>query len=267
MKKMILLFCVLSLAICGCAKRDDPKMLKVAVCPTSPPNLYQENGRYVGLDLELFDGFCQAKGYRYTVTAYDWQGMLDAVTSGQADVAFSALSITEPRKEKMDFSRPYMDNSWNLVSLTARNIKIRDLRELKRYTIGYPRGMAYSGFIKNDLEPKGIYRLSDVKLYPTYKEVLADLLAFVTVQPFKAPKVGDSKIAGKTVVFTGSLEQMTRNEAKARAESLGAKVAGSVSKNTDYLIAGADAGSKASKAAELGVTVLSEKEWLELVGG
>lgn len=175
MKKMILLFCVLSLAICGCAKRDDPKMLKVAVCPTSPPNLYQENGRYVGLDLELFDGFCQAKGYRYTVTAYDWQGMLDAVTSGQADVAFSALSITEPRKEKMDFSRPYMDNSWNLVSLTARNIKIRDLRELKRYTIGYPRGMAYSGFIKNDLEPKGIYRLSDVKLYPTYKEVLADL--------------------------------------------------------------------------------------------
>ena len=99
------------------------------------------------------------------------------------------------------------------------------------------------------------------------QEVLADLLAFVTVQPFKAPKVGDSKIAGKTVVFTGSLEQMTRNEAKARAESLGAKVAGSVSKNTDYLIAGADAGSKASKAAELGVTVLSEKEWLELVGG
>ena len=89
------------------------------------------------------------------------------------------------------------------------------------------------------------------------------VLAMVYVEA----KVGDSKIAGKTVVFTGSLEQMTRNEAKARAESLGAKVAGSVSKNTDYLIAGADAGSKASKAAELGVTVLSEKEWLELVGG
>ncbi len=99
------------------------------------------------------------------------------------------------------------------------------------------------------------------------RDVLADLTGFVTVQPYKAPQVADSKIAGKTIVFTGSLEQMTRNEAKARAEALGAKVAGSVSKNTDYLVAGADAGSKAAKAKELGVTVLTEMEWLELIGG
>ncbi|HSR71803.1 MAG TPA: BRCT domain-containing protein, partial [Kiloniellales bacterium] len=70
---------------------------------------------------------------------------------------------------------------------------------------------------------------------------------------------------GKTVVFTGSLETMTRSEAKARAESLGAKVAGSVSKKTDYVVIGADAGSKAKKAAELGVETLSEDDWLKLV--
>lgn len=99
------------------------------------------------------------------------------------------------------------------------------------------------------------------------RDVVADLAGFVAVQPFVPPRIGNSKVAGKTVVFTGSLEQMTRNEAKARAESLGAKVAGSVSKKTDYLIAGSDAGSKAAKAAELGVVVLSEQEWLDLIGG
>jgi DNA ligase (NAD+) len=75
-----------------------------------------------------------------------------------------------------------------------------------------------------------------------------------------------SAVAGKTVVFTGSLERMTREEAKAMAERLGAKVAGSVSKRTDYVVAGPGAGSKLGKAQEAGVTVLSEDEWLELVG-
>jgi DNA ligase (NAD+) len=76
----------------------------------------------------------------------------------------------------------------------------------------------------------------------------------------------DSAVAGKTVVFTGSLERMTREEAKAMAERLGAKTAGSVSKKTDYVVAGPGAGSKLGKATELGVTVLSEDEWLKLVG-
>jgi DNA ligase (NAD+) len=73
-------------------------------------------------------------------------------------------------------------------------------------------------------------------------------------------------IAGKTVVFTGALERMTRDEAKAMAERLGAKVAGSVSKKTDYVVAGPDAGSKLTKARELGVTVLTEDEWFRLIG-
>jgi DNA ligase (NAD+) len=73
-------------------------------------------------------------------------------------------------------------------------------------------------------------------------------------------------VAGKTVVFTGSLEKMTRDEAKAMAERLGAKVAGSVSKKTDYVVAGPGAGSKLGKATELGVAVLSEDDWLKMVG-
>jgi DNA ligase (NAD+) len=73
-------------------------------------------------------------------------------------------------------------------------------------------------------------------------------------------------IAGKTVVFTGALERMTRDEAKAMAERLGAKVAGSVSKKTDWVVAGPDAGSKLTKARELGVNVLTEDEWFGLIG-
>ncbi|HEX4570166.1 MAG TPA: NAD-dependent DNA ligase LigA [Dongiaceae bacterium] len=98
--------------------------------------------------------------------------------------------------------------------------------------------------------------------------ILDDLEREVTAEDFAAPAAhAHSKVAGKTVVFTGTLEKMTRPEAKARAEALGAKVAGSVSKNTDYLVVGADPGSKARKAAELGVTVLDEESWLKLIGG
>lgn len=98
-------------------------------------------------------------------------------------------------------------------------------------------------------------------------EVLDDLNNELTIEPFAAPAAADSPVAGRTVVFTGTLQTMGRSEAKARAESLGAKVAGSVSKKTDYVVVGADAGSKAAKAEALGVQILSEEEWVALIGG
>jgi len=98
------------------------------------------------------------------------------------------------------------------------------------------------------------------------RSVLDDLADLLTVEDFQPPDSSSSPIAGKTVVFTGSLENLSRAEAKTRAEALGAKVAGSVSKKTDYVIVSADAGSKAKKAKELGVATLSEEEWLALIG-
>ncbi len=97
------------------------------------------------------------------------------------------------------------------------------------------------------------------------RDLVQQLTRHVEVLPAERP-AAHSPVSGKTVVFTGSLEKMTRDEAKAMAERLGAKVAGSVSKKTDYVVAGPGAGSKLDKAREAGVTVLSEDEWFALVG-
>jgi DNA ligase (NAD+) len=108
--------------------------------------------------------------------------------------------------------------------------------------------------------------IADFFAEPHNVEVVDELLREVRPQPLEAIDHA-SPISGKTVVFTGTLEKMTRPEAKARAERLGAKVAGSVSKKTDYVVAGPGAGSKLKDAERLGLKVLSEDEWLALIGG
>ena len=107
--------------------------------------------------------------------------------------------------------------------------------------------------------------LSDAFANPEERAAIDRLAAMLTIT---APprRQTDSALAGKTLVFTGTLEKMTRAEAKARAEALGAKVAGSVSARTDLLIAGPGAGSKAKEAERLGIEVIDEAAWLVLAG-
>jgi DNA ligase (NAD+) len=108
-----------------------------------------------------------------------------------------------------------------------------------------------------------IESLSDYFAEAHNRRRIERLVAQVRINDAEKPR-NDSAIAGKTVVFTGTLEKMTRDEAKASAERLGAKVSGSVSKKTDYVVAGPGAGSKLGKAKEFGVTVLTEDEWIKL---
>ena len=100
---------------------------------------------------------------------------------------------------------------------------------------------------------------------PDLYQLIVDLAAELTILPPERP-AENSAISGKTIVFTGTLTRMSRAEAKAKAESLGAKVSGTVSAKTDFLVAGADAGSKARKAADLGITVLDEDGYSSLIG-
>lgn len=128
-------------------------------------------------------------------------------------------------------------------------------------------GLEWDGLLSID----GVGPVMAATLVDTFHNVetrgaIDRLVAHLNIQDAQAPSKNDSAVSGKTVVFTGTLEQMTRAEAKAGAESLGAKVSGSVSAKTDIVIAGPGAGSKAKKAAELGVTILSEVEWLDLIG-
>ena len=102
---------------------------------------------------------------------------------------------------------------------------------------------------------------------PHNAEVVDELLREITVLPYERPATVASPVTGKTVVFTGTLSVLSRSEAKAQAERLGVKVAGSVSKKTDYVIAGTEAGSKLAEAGKHGVRVLSEQEWIDLIAG
>ena len=120
-----------------------------------------------------------------------------------------------------------------------------------------------------DIDGIGISMADDIVQFigePQNLAVIEDLAVSLNVEDAAQPDTSSSQIAGIPVVFTGSLETISRAEAKATAEALGAKVTGSVSKKTDYVVIGADPGSKATKAKDLGIPVLSEGEWQKLIG-
>ncbi len=156
--------------------------------------------------------------------------------------------------------------------LKADTIRTSRLRTVARLDAELTVGAAAQLLVHNreltDIDGIGgdvVISLMDFYLEERNRDVLSRLLAELNVNEIAA-QADDSPVSGKTVVFTGSLEKMTRNEAKARAEALGAKVAGSVSGKTDMVVAGPGAGSKLKKAQDLGVQTLTEDEWLVLIG-
>jgi DNA ligase (NAD+) len=121
-------------------------------------------------------------------------------------------------------------------------------------------------FAVGGVGPEIAAAITDFFIEPHNRDVVADLLREASVSD-GAIAVASSQVTGKTVVFTGTLETMSRDEARAQAERLGARVAASVSAKTDLVIAGPGAGTKAVKAAALGITVVDEPGWLEIVAG
>lgn len=147
------------------------------------------------------------------------------------------------------------------------------IKEVNRLTIelAHPRetpkqSHAYKHLVSiNGIGPIVSHKILVFFADPNNQSILNDIISQIEVADFEISRTGTSELAGKIIVFTGTLERMTRNEAKAKAESLGAIVAGDISTKTNYVIAGPGAGSKAQRAKELRIPMLSEAEWLEMV--
>jgi len=148
-------------------------VLKAAVCPTSPPNCFQKDQQYTGIDVEIFRAFCESRGCTMEMTAYDWSGMLGAVIAKRADAAFSGISITEKRKEVMDFSEPYMVNTLVIAALADSDVVIPSTTDWKKYRLGCVRGMYFVDLIKTSYSDA--YAYGNLQQYPSYNELLADL--------------------------------------------------------------------------------------------
>jgi DNA ligase (NAD+) len=135
---------------------------------------------------------------------------------------------------------------------------------LEATTVGSDARLALGSIL--GIGPSIAEELADFFAEKHNRDTLDELAGLLTIEDAVPVAGADGELSGKVVVFTGTLERMTRPEAKARAEALGAKVTDSVSKKTDFVVLGADAGSKAKRAAELGVRTLTEAEWCALAG-
>ncbi|MFA3915469.1 NAD-dependent DNA ligase LigA [Ruegeria hyattellae] len=186
----------------------------------------------------------------------DWDAMADAVdTARPAALAHRAANAAEEAER--------------IIAMDAgRRAQIKQARDAATARCDVPDAAAIAWGDLTGIDGIGAtlgLSLSDAFANTEERSAFDDLRAHLTIVPPEAP-AAESQVAGKTVVFTGTLEKMTRAEAKARAEALGAKVSGSVSAKTDLLVAGPGAGSKAKKAADLGIETLDEDGWLHLIG-
>ena len=161
--------------------------------------------------------------------------------------------LTIPAKAAKAIAQAFRGNAFDLVAAASRAVK-------QVPGEGYLELVASPGVGAVSAEA-----LVDFFSSPENVRAVAELEAQLTILPFEPVAAVSSAVTGKTVVFTGSLDRLSRSEAKAQAERLGAKVGSSVSKKTDFVVAGADAGSKLDKAREFGVAILTEDEWLALI--
>ena len=182
----------------------------------------------------------------------------------------------EAMEQALDAARPAVvahrsadaaaEEERRLALAAGRRAKLSEARARARDAHAVPdeAQTAWEDLIAADgIGPVVAMSLSDAFANPRERAAIDRVAAHLTILPPEA-RLTDGAIAGLTIVFTGTLERMTRAEAKARAEALGAKVAGSVSAKTDILVAGPGAGSKAKKAAELGVKVIDEDQWIAM---
>jgi DNA ligase (NAD+) len=189
---------------------------------------------------------------------------------GETSAAKLFAAIEARRKVKLD-RFIYALGITHIGEITGRLLaraygSIETFRDAMLAASGDRNGEAYAELDNIEgIGPTVAEAIADFFAEPHNVEVVDELLREVRPEPLETIDHA-SPISGKTVVFTGTLEKMTRPEAKARAERLGAKVAGSVSKKTDYVVAGPGAGSKLKDAERLGLKVLSEDEWLTLIG-
>ena len=225
-----------------------------------------------GKHIETFfaDGVIQTPGDIFRLS-----GMADEIKEregwGEKSLENLASALAERRSVPLDrfiYALGIRQVGQATARLLAKQYGSLDAWRRAMTSAGNPESEAYADLV--NIDGIGPLVAADILAFcaePHNTEVLDDLVELLDVEDFSAPAAEDTPVAGKTVVFTGTLETMSRGEAKARAEALGAKVAGSVSKKTHYVVVGTDAGSKARKAADLGVTVLDEDAWLELIEG
>ena len=200
----------------------------------------------------------------------DLEGLGPTAVQAVLDFARAGQPLLIPPEISLDGHLHLAIPKLNARARAALDVRFGDWRKFEtaaRQAAGETPGEAFLELASVDAVGVVAARMIAEFFGADHNEQLVEvLMAELRVMPAERART-DTAVAGKTIVFTGTLEKMTRDEAKAQAEGLGAKVSGSVSKKTDLVVAGPGAGSKLKTATDLGIEVITEDEWLEIVGG